>query len=132
MEVPGQTQRRVRDPLEPRDAAHVHHVRGSVAFDDVDTVEVDAEGLPAAPDDLAQLRRGRERLSMLLIFGPAGEDLLHAEDAPADRIHLPVAALRRVIALGEHGIAAVPLPALLVRHVRQLSGALDGAAAVAV
>src|SRR5437016_6797841 len=78
------TQRRVWDALEPREAVHVHHVRGPVAFDDVHTVEVDAERLPAATGDLAQLRRGRERLSMFLRFRPPREDLLHAKDPAAD------------------------------------------------
>src|SRR6266851_9331635 len=42
-EVLRQNPRRVRDTLEPGDAAHVHDVRRPFAFDDVDAVQIDAE-----------------------------------------------------------------------------------------
>src|SRR5436189_2699753 len=95
--------RPVRDAPAPGDAAHVDDVRLPLALDDVDAVEVDAERLPAAHDDLAQFCRGCERLAVLLHVGPGRENFLDAEHPAADHVYLPVAALGRVVALGEDG-----------------------------
>src|SRR5205809_7432522 len=107
VEVLRQNPRRVRDTLEAGDAAHVHDVRRPFAFDDVDAVQVDAERPTAARGDVAKLRREREGLAVFLRFGPAGEDLLHPEQPVTDHVELAIAALRRVVALGEHGRGAV-------------------------
>src|SRR5439155_7301958 len=125
VEVLRQNPRRVRDTLEAGNAADVHDVRRPFAFDDVDAVQVDAERPTAAQGDVAQLRREREGLAVFLRFGPAGEDLLHPEQPATDRVDLAIAALRRVVALGEHGRVAV------VRHLRQLGRAADDPDAVA-
>src|SRR5439155_17337414 len=103
VEVLRQNLRRVRDTLEPGDAAHVHDVRLPFAFDDVDAVQIDAERSTAAHGDVAELRREREGLPSLLGFRSRGKDLLDPEQPATDRVDLAIAALRRVIALGEHG-----------------------------
>src|SRR5207244_4198829 len=76
VEVLRQNPRRVRDTLEPGDAAHVHHVRRPFAFDDVNAVQIDAERSTAAHGDVAELRREREGLPSSLCFRSRGKDLL--------------------------------------------------------
>src|SRR5256885_4763477 len=117
--------RPARDAPAPGDAAHVDDVRLPLALDDVDAVEVDAERLPAAHYDLAQFCRGCERLAVLLRVGPGRENFLDAEHPATDHVHLPVAALGRVVALGEDGI-------LSGRHGRELGDAPDDANAKAI
>src|SRR5207302_100330 len=107
-QVRGEQLRRVRDAAAPRDAAHIHDVRLPFALDDVDAVEVDAEGPAAAPRDLAQLRTGCERLPASVLLGPDGKDLFDAEQASTYHVDLPVAALGRVIALREDRVSAGP------------------------
>src|SRR5438105_1955626 len=105
-QVRGEPLRRVRDASAPRDAAHVHDVRLPVALDDVDAVEIDAEGPAAALRDVAQLLRRREWLPVFLVLGPRRKDLLDTEQPAADRVDLPVPALGRVVALGEDRLPA--------------------------
>src|SRR5207248_10160663 len=88
-QVGGEMLRRVRDATAARDAAHVNDVGLPLALDDVDAVEVDAEGLAAAPRDLAQFRRRRERLPAPVLLGPGRKHLLDAEQAFADHVDLP-------------------------------------------
>src|SRR5689334_11368895 len=109
----------------PRDAAHVDDERLPAAFDDVDAEEVDAEGPAAAQGDVAQLGGGRERLSAPFLVGPCGEHLLHPEQLAPDDVDLAVTTLGRVVALGEHRVAAVT-------HRRELGDAADYAYADAV
>src|SRR5256714_15628539 len=87
--------RPVRDASAPRDAAHVYHVRLPAAFDDVDAVEIDAERPAAAPRDVAQLLRRRERLAVFFVLGLRRKDLLDAEQPAANGVDFPVPALRR-------------------------------------
>src|SRR3989441_5368111 len=106
--------------LESRDAADVDDTRLPFALDDVDAVEVDPER-PAAPQgDLAQFRRQRERFPVFLVLGPRGKDLFDAEEPAADRVDLPVAVLKPVVAPGDDGLLAG-------RHVAELGDAPDNA-----
>src|SRR5205814_1781409 len=50
----------------------------------VNALQPDDAASGGATGDLAQLRRGRERLSIFLRVRPPREDLLHAEDPAAD------------------------------------------------
>src|SRR5205807_7876632 len=94
-------------------------VRLSPMFDDVDAVEVDSE-CPAAPQNhVAQIGRERERLPQFFFFGLAGKDLLDGEQSIADYVDLAIAAIRRMVALGEHRLAA------LVRYFFELRPASD-------
>src|SRR5437867_5626145 len=98
--------RRVRDASASRDAAHVHDVGLPLALDDVDAVEVDAEGPAAAPRDVAELRAGCKGLPALVLFGLGWKHLLHAEQPLPDHVDLPVAALGWVVALRQDRISA--------------------------
>src|SRR5438445_10586849 len=98
--------RPARDAPAPGDAAHVDDVRLPLALDDVDAVDVDAERLSAAHDDLAQFCGGCERLAVLLRVGPGRENFLDAEHPAADHVHLPVAAPGRAVARREYAILA--------------------------
>src|SRR5204863_8833485 len=91
-QVAAEMLRRVRGATAARDAAHVNDVGLSLALDDVDAVEVDVEGSAAAPRDLAQFRRRRERLPAPVLLGPGRKHLLDAEQAFADHVDLPVPA----------------------------------------
>src|SRR5207245_392610 len=99
--------------------------RGPVAFDDVDAVETDAEGLAAAQHHPAQLRCGRERLARSAVFGMQLDLPLHAEDAAADREHLQLGTLRCDVALGEDRLLAG-------WKIRELAGRRDDPDAVAI
>src|SRR5213594_2099876 len=112
--------RGVRDALNPGDASDVDDIRLPFALDDVDAVEVDPER-PASPQgDLAQFLRQRERFPVFLVLGPRGKDLFDAEEPAADRVDLPVAALKPVVAPGDDGLLAG-------RHVAELGDAPDNA-----
>ncbi len=110
--------RRVRDAAAPRDAAHVHDVGLPLALDDVDAVEVDAEGPAAAPRDVAELRAGCERLPAAILLRSRRKHLLDAEQPLADHVDLPVPPLGRVVALREDRVSAG-------RHRGQFRDALD-------
>src|SRR5207253_10381828 len=94
------------DAAASRDAAHVHDVGLPLALDDVDAVEVDAEGPAAAPRDFAELRTGCERLPAPILLGLRRKHLLDAEQPLAYHVDLPVAALGRMVALREHRVSA--------------------------
>src|SRR2546427_4418103 len=55
---------RIGDTLEAGNAAHIHDVGCSFAFDNVHAVQVNAEGTAAVHGKLTQLRRQREGLPM--------------------------------------------------------------------
>src|SRR5437870_8713621 len=103
MEVLRQQPQCIRHAFETRNAAHIDDVRRPFALDDVHAVQVDAERAAAAFGDVTQLRRERERLALLFFFGPTRKHLLDAEQPAADGVDLPVAAVVRVIALGDTG-----------------------------
>src|SRR6266699_2818061 len=108
----------IGDTLETRNAAHVHDVGCSFAFDNVRPVQVNAEGATAVRGKLTQLRCEREGLPMFFFFRPARKDLLDAKEPASDPVNLAVAAVVRVVALSKHGLTAT----IHVREFRQESG----------
>src|SRR5207247_1180318 len=73
----------------------------------------------AAQNDVAKLRRGRERLAKLIFLGPARENLLDSKQPIANDVHLAIAAVGYVVALGENRFA------MLMRYIGELGGALN-------
>src|SRR5437879_12773195 len=86
---------RVGDTLETRNAAHVHDVGCSFAFDNVHPVQVNAEGTTAVRGKLTQLRREREGLPVFCFFRPPTKELLDAKEPAPDPVNLAVAAVVR-------------------------------------
>src|SRR5258707_13535920 len=81
-----QMQRSVRNTLESGHGRHVDDVRLSLALDDVDAIEVDAERPATAQGDLAQLRRRREGFPVSCLLGQGGKRLLgRKKPAPHSR-----------------------------------------------
>src|SRR2546426_6323951 len=76
VDVAREQSRCIRNTLVSGDARHVHDVWPPLALDDVDAVQVDAEGPAAAQREVAQLRGWCEGLSLLLGCGAGWEDLL--------------------------------------------------------
>src|SRR5207247_10377321 len=81
----------------------IHDVCATLALDEVDAAEVDAERAGTAPRDVGLLRRGRERLAVFLRLRPGREDLSDTEEPLADHIDLQVTPFGWVIALCEDG-----------------------------
>ena len=57
--------------------------------------------------DVSQLRGRREGLPLLFRFRPTRKHFLDPEHLVADHVELPIAALRRMVSLREHRLAAV-------------------------
>src|SRR5262245_60630321 len=104
MEVVGEMGHRVRYAFESGNARHVDHVVRPRALYDVHAEDVGAECASAAIGDLAQFRRRCKRLAVLFLLGPGGEDLLDAEEPPADRVNLEIGTVGWVVALSENGV----------------------------
>src|SRR5213079_1967028 len=67
IDVVGQSERRVRNTLEAREAGYVHDIGLARALDDIEAIEIDSEHLTAAQRDVAQLPGDGEGLSELLL-----------------------------------------------------------------
>src|SRR3989442_4001362 len=90
-----QMQRSVRNTLESGHGRDVDDVRLSLALDDIDAIEVDAERPATAQGDLAQLRRRREGFPGFFLLGQGGENIPYSKKPAPHRAQLSVAALRR-------------------------------------
>src|SRR5437867_11699793 len=104
VKVARQETRRIRDAVVPGNTVHVHDVRLPVALDHVHAIKVDLESPAASPGDIAQLRRKCEGLAQLLFLAPAWKHLLDPEELPANHVDLAIAALGRMVTLGEDGV----------------------------
>src|SRR5947199_10759528 len=82
VKVARQEKRRIRDALIPGDTVHVHDVSLSFALAHVHAIKFDLECPPAAPADIAQLRRECQGLARLPFLGPASKRLLNSDDLP--------------------------------------------------
>src|SRR6267154_4511248 len=88
IDVFGQEPRCVRDTLVAGSARNVHDVRPAAALDDVDAVQLQTKGLPAAPRKVRVLRADVEAFAELVGVGQPWKDLLDAEQFGADRVDL--------------------------------------------